>query len=90
MLEAHDDPEAAADALEREGRLALDLDKAEVLCLGCAGMVGLRERLESRLEVPIVEAVPAAVMLAYGLVMNQLGTLKARAFKEPEATPISI
>jgi allantoin racemase len=89
VLQSHEDPEAAADALEREGRLAIEFDKAEVLCLGCAGMVGLRERLESRLGVPVVEAVPAAAALAHGLVMNRLATSKVRAFKEPEATPVT-
>jgi allantoin racemase len=89
VLEAHGDADAAADALEREGRLALELDKAEVLCLGCGGMVGLRERLESNLSIPVVEAVPAAVGLLTGLVRNGLHTSKARAFKWPEATPIT-
>ena len=89
VLEAHGDADAAAAALEREGRLALELDKAEVLCLGCGGMVGLRERLESNLSIPVVEAVPAAVGLLTGLVRNGLHTSKARAFKWPEATPIT-
>jgi allantoin racemase len=86
VLEADSDPDAAAEALEREGRLAIELDKAEVLCLGCGGLVDLRERLESRLGVPVIEAVPAAATLLHGLVMNGLKTSKVRAFKYPEAT----
>lgn len=86
VLEADSDPIAAGDALEREGRLAIELDKAEVLCLGCGGMVDLRERLESRLGIPVVEAVPAAATLLHGLVVNGLRTSKVRAFKYPEAT----
>jgi len=89
VLEAHSNADAAADALEREGRLALDLDKADVLCLGCGGMVGLRERLEQNLSVPVIEAVPAATALVCGLVRAGLRTSKIRAFKCPEPTPVS-
>jgi allantoin racemase len=88
VLEAHADAEAAADGLEREGRLAIELDKADVLCLGCGGMVGLRERLQQRLGVPVVEAVPAATALVSGLIRAGLGTSKVRAFKWPEPTPV--
>jgi len=89
VLEADGDPESAADALEREGRLAIDVDKADVLCLGCGGLVDLRVRLESRLGVPVVEAVPAAATLLHGLVANGLRTSKIRAFKQPELTATS-
>jgi allantoin racemase len=89
VLEAHGDADAAADGLEREGRLAIELDKAEVLCLGCGGMVGLRERLQERLSVPVIEAVPAATALVCGLVRAGLQTSKVRAFKWPEPTPVS-
>ncbi len=90
VLEAHRDPEAAAAALEREGRLAIELDKAEVLCLGCGGLVNLREHLESRLSVPVVEAVPAAATLLHGLIVNGLKTSKARAFKLPESGEVGM
>jgi allantoin racemase len=89
VLEAHGDADAAVDGLEREGRLAIELDKADVLCLGCGGMVGLRERLQARLNVPVVEAVPAAATLVCGLVHNGLHTSKVRAFKWPEPTAVN-
>jgi allantoin racemase len=89
VLQAHRDPGAAADGLEREGRLAIELDKAEVLCLGCGGMVGLRERLEQALGVPVVEAVAAATAFAGGLARTSLRTSKIRAFKWPESTPVA-
>lgn len=84
MLEADDDPERAAEALEQIGLRAISEDGADVLCLGCGGMVGLRDRLETRLGVPIVEGVPAAVVLAEGLVRCGLRTSKARGYKHPE------
>ena len=56
----------------------------QLLCLGCGGMVALRERLESRLGVPVVEAVPAGIVLAEGLARCGLRTSKARGYKQPE------
>ena len=84
VLEADADPDAAAVALEQIGRLAIRDDGADVLCLGCGGMVGLRERLEERLGVPVVESVPAGIVLAEGLVRCGLRTSKARGYKQPE------
>lgn len=89
VLQAHGDADGAVDGLEREGRLAIELDRADVLCLGCGGMVGLRERLEERLSVPVVEAVPAATTLVCGIARNGLLTSKVRAFKWPEPTTVS-
>lgn len=85
VLEVDAEPEDAADALEREGKRAILEDHADVLCLGCGGMVALRERLEERLGVPVVEGVPAAVSIAESLVRNRLRTSKLRGFKKPEA-----
>ncbi|HEX5147163.1 MAG TPA: aspartate/glutamate racemase family protein [Conexibacter sp.] len=84
VLEADASPELAADALEREGERAVREDRADVLCLGCGGMVGLRERLERRLGVPVLEGVPVAVALAEALVRCGLSTSKVRGFKHPE------
>ena len=89
VLEAHADADAAVDGLEREGRLAIELDRADVLCLGCGGLVGLRERLQERLGVPVIEAVPVACALVHGLIRNRLQTSKVRAFKWPEPTSVS-
>jgi allantoin racemase len=60
-----------------------------VLCLGCGGMVGIRDRLEQRLGVPIVEGVPAATVLAEGLVRCGLRTSKLRGYKQPEPNAYS-
>ena len=84
VLEADADPDAASEALEEEGRRALTDDGADVLCLGCGGMVELRERLESALGVPMIEGVPAAVAIVEGLVRCGLRTSKVRGFKAPE------
>jgi allantoin racemase len=84
VLEADADPVAAAEALEEVGERAIADDHADVLCLGCGGMTGLRERLEAALGVPVIEGVPAAVAMVEGLVRCGLRTSKARGFKAPE------
>jgi allantoin racemase len=89
VLQTHSEPDATLHALEREGRHAIELDKAEVLCLGCGGIVGLRGHLERVLGVPVIEAVQAATALAAALVRNDLKTSKARAFAWPESTTLS-
>jgi len=84
VLEADGDPERAVAALEREGARAVAEDGADVLCLGCGGMVGLRERLEQRLGLPVIEGVTVGVALAVALVRCGLSTSKIRGFKAPE------
>jgi len=84
VLEADAEPERAADALEQVGQTAIREDHADVICLGCGGMVGLRERLEERLGVPVIEGVPAAVGVVQALIRAGLRTSKARGFKQPE------
>lgn len=45
-----------------------DLDGADVLVMGCAGMARYRDRLEARLGIPVVEPTQAAVAAAIGAV----------------------
>jgi allantoin racemase len=82
VLEIDHDPERTLAALEAAGRRAIAAG-AEVLCLGCGAMVSTQLVLEQRLGVPIVEAVPAAVVLAESLVRLGLRTSKIRAFAPP-------
>jgi allantoin racemase len=82
VLDLDADPAAAAGAVEDAGRRALAAG-AEALCLGCGAMVGTRARLEERLGVPVIEAVPAAVRVAESLVSLGLRTSKVRAFARP-------
>ncbi len=66
-------------ATARNGVPAID-GHGDVLCLGCGGLIGLRERLERQLGVPVVEAVPVAMAILCGLIRAGLRTSKARGF----------
>ena len=82
MLELDDDPSGQLGAMEAAGRRAV-AQGAEVLCLGCGAMISVRDELERRLGVPVVEAVPAAVAYAEALVSLGLGTSQIRSFAPP-------
>lgn len=75
---------ATVEALEAIGRLAVMEDKAEALCLGCAGMSGLDVELEQRLGIPVIDSVAAAVKMAEALVGLGKQTSKALTYKPPE------
>ena len=64
-------------------RQAIEHDRAEVICLGCAGMAGLDKRLEAVLGVPVVDGVASALKLLEGLVGYGLRTSKRRAYAHP-------
>jgi allantoin racemase len=82
VLTLDDDPAAELDGMEAAGRRAIAAG-AEVLCLGCGAMISIRDELERRLGVPVVEAVPAAVAYAEALVGLDLKTSRARSFQAP-------
>jgi allantoin racemase len=84
VIETETARQATIDALETVGRLAIEVDKAEALCLGCAGMSRLDLELEQRLGVPVIDAVAAAVKLAEAMVGLQKQTSKALTYRLPE------
>ncbi|MBF2003034.1 MAG: aspartate/glutamate racemase family protein [Synechococcales cyanobacterium C42_A2020_086] len=88
VIETEQARQATLEALETAGRLAITEDRAEALCLGCAGMSRLDQELEQRLGVPVIDAVAAAVKLAEALVGLQKQTSKALTYKPPEIKPI--
>ena len=80
--------EATLAALEKVGRLAIDQDRAEALCLGCAGMSGLDTALEEKLGVPVIDAVAAAVKLAESLVWLGKANSKILTYQLPAPKPV--
>jgi allantoin racemase len=51
------------------GRMLRDIDHADVIIMGCAGMARHRKPLEDALSLPIIDPTQAAVAMAIGAVM---------------------
>ncbi len=81
VAEADDDRGSAATAYLAAGRAAIEQDHAVVILVGCGPLLGLRQHLETELGAPVIEAVPAAVVVAEGLVRLGLRTSKVGAFR---------
>src|SRR5207245_3345693 len=87
-LEVDRDPKGAIAGIVAEARKAVELEHAEVICLGCAGMAGLEEAITSKLHVPVIDGVGAAVRLAEALVGLGLKTSKRSTYAYPEPKKI--
>ena len=57
-----------------------------MICLGCAGMAGVTEAISTKLGVPAVDGVAAAVALAQALVGLGLSTSKAGVYARDRTT----
>ncbi len=87
-LEVDEDPDRARATIVAEARQAVEIDGAEVICLGCAGMAGLEEAITSELGVPVIDGVGAAVRLAEAIVGLGLKTSKVSTYAVPEPKKI--
>ena len=88
VLDTEKNRAATLDVLTEAGRLAIHTDGAEAICLGCAGMSGLEQQLETRLGVPVIDAVAAAVKMAESLVCLGKITSKQLTYRLPECKEI--
>lgn len=77
------EPEAAESRLLHEIESARDLDRAEVIILGCAGMSDLCNRLAEKSGVPVIDGVIAGVKLIEGLVGGGYKTSKLGGYDFP-------
>lgn len=55
-------------------------DMAEVIVLGCAGMTGLDKYLQEKLQVPVLDGVICALIVAAGLVRYGISISKIRRY----------
>lgn len=83
VLDLDEDPAAAVKAIVEQARLAIEVDGAEVICLGCGGMAGLDAKVREATGAPVVDGVSAAVALAESLVGLGLSTSKVRSYAAP-------
>lgn len=87
VLELERDPDLTARRLAEQARAAVEVDGAEVICLGCGGMGGLDKRLEAELGVPVIDGIVAAVKMAeachdYGVTTSKVATFAPPRPKE--------
>jgi len=68
------------DKYTKVGETAIKEDRAEVVVLGCAGMTGLDKPLQEALNVPVLDGIVCAMMIAEGLASYGVGTSKARRY----------
>jgi allantoin racemase len=66
-----------------ECRQALEIDGAEAIVLGCAGMADLAGELSAAIGAPVVDGVTAAVKLVEALVGSGLCTAKGGEYASP-------
>lgn len=76
-------PDETYTKIKQAAKQAIELDGAEVICLGCAGMAGLDKQLEADLGVPVIDGVSGAVKLLEGMISYGLKTSKKLAYSVP-------
>lgn len=75
--------DTVARRIEDAARAALARDRSGAIVLGCAGMAPLCARLSTRLGVPVIDGVAAAVALSEALVRMGLRTSKTGDYARP-------
>ena len=85
VLEFESNPEKGARELYEMSKRAIEEDKAEAICLGCAGMVDFAAELEQKLGIPVFDGVTAAVKVAEALVSLKKKTSKKLYYNYPNA-----
>lgn len=69
---ALEDEQEAEEHLYAAARKAIDEDGAQAIVLSCTGMMAMRDSLEKRLGVPVIEPYLAAIQFAASLVRMKL------------------
>jgi allantoin racemase len=87
VLELEDPASRAFDRILAASRQALAHDRSGAIVLGCAGMAGLCQALQQRLNVPVIDGVGAAVKFAESLVGLGLHTSKQGDYAAPLSKP---
>jgi allantoin racemase len=73
--------------LAAEATTAVEVDGAEMILLGCAGMAGLQESVAAATGVPVVDAVWAGVVLTGALARAGAHTSKRNRYRPVEPRP---
>jgi len=84
VLDIEEDYEQAEKMLIAESRRAMEIDGAEAICLGCAGMGPLDKGMQAALGIPVLDGCGCAIKMAEACFDYGIQTSKFKAFKEPE------
>ena len=71
------------DKLNKGIQDTIENDNAESIILGCAGMADLAKSLETRHQLPVIEGVSSAIVLAESLVNLKIKTSKVGSYAVP-------
>ncbi len=75
--------DGATSLIEAEVEKAIEIDRAECIILGCAGMAELREHVSRKFNVPVIDGIASAVGFTESLVNAGLKTSKSSAYAKP-------
>jgi|SRR5699024_5287432 len=84
VVDFEKDPKKGMEMLREEGKKAVEVDEAESILLGCAGMAEFADDLEKELGVPVIDGVVAAVKFAEAIAEIGKTTSKLKTYKYPE------
>lgn len=85
----HGRPEAIA-RIETEIQKAIEIDHAEAIVLGCAGMTDLAEGLARKYQLPVLDGVACAVSLVESMARLGLRTSRRGGYAPPPAAKLII
>lgn len=88
VAETESNPKLAKERILEVSRLAVDQDGAEVLVLGCAGMVGYAEEVEKQLGVVVLDPASVTLKICEGMVDAGLKLSKKALFSYPPVKKI--
>lgn len=80
VLKLEEGDPGTVDRVRAEIRKSVEMDKAEAIVLGCAGMTDLMAEFAGEFGLPVIDGVACAVAFAEGLVRARLSTSKANAY----------
>ncbi|MFO8034461.1 MAG: aspartate/glutamate racemase family protein [Candidatus Bipolaricaulota bacterium] len=84
--ETDGDPQRTKQKVVEVARRAVEEDEAELIVLGCAGMVGYAEETQRRLGVPVMDPTTVTLSVCEGLGERQLNALSTSRVSMPGFT----
>ena len=84
VLEIEADIERTKQIMLAEARSAIELDGAEAILLGCAGLGPIDKFMQQELGVPVIDGTACAVLMAQSLFVYGLTTAKVSSYLAPE------